>query len=111
MDVFAFAQLAAATAIFIAAASMAKAWALDPSLEKIVITMLLYTGGNLLMLRLIRAMGMATAFSVSAVLQLVAVNLVAILFYGERVGTLQGLGIVLAVIAVALVSFGPYWKA
>ncbi len=106
MDAFALIQLAAATAIFIAAATTAKAWALDPSLSKIVLTMLLYTGGNLIMLRLIRLMGMATAFSVSAVLQLVAVNLVAILFYGERVGTLQGIGIVLAIVAVALVSFG-----
>ena len=78
MGGFAFLQLAAATAIFIAAASMAKAWALDPTVGKVIFTMLLYSAGNLLMLRLIRIMGMATAFSVSAVLQLVAVNLVAI---------------------------------
>ncbi|MCW6507333.1 hypothetical protein [Lichenifustis flavocetrariae] len=100
-------QLGAATITFIAAASMAKAWAVAPSLAKAIFTLLLYSGGNILMMRLIRLLGMATAFSVSAVLQLVAVNLVALLFYGERVNLPQGVGIVLAIVAVALVSLGP----
>ncbi len=111
MNGFGLIQLVVASAIFIAAATVAKAWALAPSLGKIVLTMALYTAGNLLMLRLIRLMGMATAFSVSAVLQLVAVNLVAFLFYGERLGTIQGIGIVLALLAVVLVSFGPRWSS
>ena len=107
MDLTAILQLAAACAIFIAAASVAKAWALSPAYGLVALTLLLYAAGNLLMLRLIRSVGMATAFSVSSVLQLVAVNLVAILFYGERVGIAEGVGIVLAVVAVALISLGP----
>ena len=35
---------------------------------------------------------MAAAFSVSAVLQLLAVNLVAIFWFGERVGWIEGAG-------------------
>ena len=107
MSVAALVQLGIATALFIAAASGGKAWALAPSALKLVATLLLYTAGNLLMLRLIRQLGMATAFSVSAVLQLLAVNLVAILWFGEKVGWLEGAGLCLAVLAVALVTLGP----
>jgi glucose uptake protein GlcU len=111
MNVFALVQFGVAAAIFIAAATAAKAWALAPTGGKVILTMLLYTAGNLLMLRLIRQVGMATAFSLSAVLQLVAVNLVAILFFGERVGTIEGVGILLAIIAVALITLGPRFSA
>ncbi len=59
------------------------------------------------MLRLIRDIGMATAFSVSAVLQLIAVNAVAIVVYKERVGMIEGVGLVFAVVAVALITLAP----
>ena len=107
MNVATMVQLGVATALFIAAASSGKAWALSPSTLKLVATLLLYTAGNLLMLRLIRQLGMATAFSLSAVLQLLAVNLVAILWFGERVGWVEGAGLCLAVLAVALITLGP----
>lgn len=99
--------LAVACLIFLAAASAAKTWAIAPSAGKILLTLALYTAGNLIMLYLIRQIGMATAFSLSAVLQLIAVNAVAILVFGERVGLLEGLGIALAVAAVALITLGP----
>lgn len=107
MNLAALVQLGVATTIFIAAASSAKAWALSPSALRIVVTLLLYTAGNLLMLQLVRQFGMATAFSLSAVLQLLAVNRVAILWFGERVGWTEGAGLRLAVLAVALVTLGP----
>ena len=106
MSPAAFAQLGLACAIFIAAAAAAKSWALSPAGWKVALTILLYTAGNLLMLRLIRLVGMATAFSASAVLQLLAVNLAAILVFGERVGPARGLGLGLAVAAVALITLG-----
>ena len=107
MNLAVLVQLGAATAVFIAAASGAKAWAVSPSALKLAVTLLLYTAGNLLMLRLVRQLGMATAFSVSAVLQLLAVNLVAILWFGERVGWIEGAGLCLAVLAVAFITLGP----
>ena len=107
MNAAALVQLGVAATIFIAAASSAKTWALSPSALKIVATLLLYTAGNLLMLRLIRQLGMATAFSLSAVLQLLAVNLVAILWFGEKVGWIEGAGICMAILAVALITLGP----
>ncbi len=99
--------LGLACVIFIGAASTAKLWALGPTLGKLVLTLALYTAGNLIMLFLIRQVGMATAFSLSGVLQLVAVNAVAILVFRERVGLVEGVGIGLAVLAVALITLGP----
>lgn len=94
-------------AIFVGAASSAKAWTVSPSAPKLMATLALYTVGNLIMLVLVRQVGMATAFSLSAVLQLVAVNLVAIVVFGERVGPIEGIGLVLAILAVALITLGP----
>lgn len=102
------AQLIASTLVFLAAASGAKAWALQPSTGKLVLTLALYTVGNLIMLRLVREFGMSVAFSLSAVIQLIAVNLVALAWFGERLSTAQGVGIALAVAAVAVISLGPY---
>jgi multidrug transporter EmrE-like cation transporter len=51
---------------------------------------------------------MSVSFSLSAVIQLVAVNAVALVFFGERVNALQATGIVLAIGAVALITLGPY---
>jgi multidrug transporter EmrE-like cation transporter len=102
-----FLQLGISTVVFLLAATMAKSWALSPSLGKIVLTLALYTLGNLIMLRLVREFGMATAFSLSAVIQLVAVNVIALAFFGERLGLIPGLGIVLAIVAVAMITLGP----
>ena len=108
MTLSGFLQLAASTGIFLVAATVAKAWALSPSLGKLVLTLLLYSAGNLIMLRLVKEFGMASAFSLSAVIQLVSVNVVALVFFGERVNALQAVGIVLAIAAVALITLGPY---
>jgi drug/metabolite transporter (DMT)-like permease len=101
-------QLGISTVIFLLAATAAKQWGLAPSLGKIVLTLALYSLGNLIMLRLIREFGMSVSFSLSAVIQLVSVNVVALVFFGERVNALQATGIVLAVAAVALITLGPY---
>jgi multidrug transporter EmrE-like cation transporter len=108
MTVSAFLQLCVATAIFIGAASSAKAWSMSPSFGRVILTLALYVLGNLLVMRLLRQIGMATAFSITAVLQLVAVNLVAIFVFGEKVGLAEGTGIVLAIAGVALITFAPY---
>ena len=100
-------QLGGATVIFLAAASMAKQWAIAPGTGKLVVTLLLYSLGNLIMLRLVRELGMASAFSLSAVLQLVAINVIALAWFGERLGFVQGAGIALAIVAVALITLGP----
>ncbi|MCO5081901.1 MAG: hypothetical protein M9955_09630 [Rhizobiaceae bacterium] len=101
-------QLSISTVIFLLAASMAKSWALAPSHWKLIVTLLLYTGGNLIMLRLVREFGMAAAFSLSAVIQLVAVTVIAFTFFGERMSTVQTAGVALAVLAVCMITLGPW---
>lgn len=100
-------QLGLSTVIFLAAATMAKHWALAPSLPKLVVTLLLYTAGNLIMLRLVREFGMSTSFSLSAVIQLVAVNLIALVFFSERLAAIQSVGVALAIVSVVLITLGP----
>jgi drug/metabolite transporter (DMT)-like permease len=108
VNVFGMAQLGVSTVIFLLAATAAKHWALAPSFGKIAITLALYTLGNLIMLKLIRDFGMSISLSLSAVIQLVAVNAVALAFFGERLTAIQGVGVALAIVAVALVTLGPY---
>lgn len=107
MSLFGAIQLGISTLIFLLAATAAKAWALSPGMGKLLLTLLLYSAGNLIMLRLVREFGMASAFSLSAVIQLVAVNVIALSWFGERLSVMQGSGIVLAIIAVCLITFGP----
>lgn len=107
MTVSGLLQLAASTAIFLLAATVAKWWALSPSLGKLLLTLALYSCGNLVMLRLVREFGMASAFSLSAVIQLVAVNVIALAWFGEKLTALQGGGIVLAIVAVGMITLGP----
>ena len=107
MNISALLQLAASTAIYVLAAGSAKSWALAPSAAKIVVTLALYTLGNLIMLRLVRIFGMSAAFSLTAVVQLVAINAIAILFFGEKLGPIEGIGVGLAIVSVALILIGP----
>jgi drug/metabolite transporter (DMT)-like permease len=101
-------QLAASTLVFVLAAAAAKSWAIQPSLGRILLTLALYSLGNLIIMRLIQGVGMGIALSLSAVVQLAAVNVVAFLVFGEKVNAFQGAGIALAIVAVALITFGPY---
>jgi hypothetical protein len=54
------------------------------------------------MLHLVQDFGMASAFSLSALIQLIAVNVIAVASFGERLARDESLGIVLAVVAVGL---------
>lgn len=111
MTLSGFAQLGASTVIFVLAASAAKGWTVAPSHWRLALVLALYTIGNLIMLRLIREFGMGVALSLSAVIQLVAVNLVALMWFGEKVNALQAVGIVTAIVAIALITVGPYVSA
>jgi multidrug transporter EmrE-like cation transporter len=98
--------LIASTVSFIAAASAAKSWALSAnSWALLVLTLGLYTVGNLIMLRLIRDMGMGVALSVSGLVQLIAVNLVAVAIFGERLTLLQTTGLIMGLTSMALIMW------
>jgi hypothetical protein len=107
LSLFGLAQLGVSTIVFLLAATVAKWWGLSPSLGKLVLTLALYSLGNLIMLKLVREFGMASAFSLSAVIQLVAVNVIALGWFGEKLSVMQGVGVVLAIVAVGLITLAP----
>ncbi|HTN62354.1 MAG TPA: hypothetical protein VL147_12515 [Devosia sp.] len=103
--------IGASTAVFVIAASAAKAYTTSPGWEWLAATLVLYTIGNLIMLRLIGALGMGVALSLSAVVQLVAVNLVAVLLFGEKLSSSQAAGVLAAILTVGIFVLGPYFEA
>lgn len=93
--------------IFVGAASAAKSWALSAnSAGWLAATLVLYTLGNLIMLKLIRDLGMSSALSLSAVVQLLAVNFIAIAVFGERISLVQASGVLLAAASILLITLG-----
>ena len=99
--------LAGAMAVFLAASSFLRAYVDSRHLGLLILALVLYTLGNLMMVRLMRESGMAVAISVSAVLQLLLANAVAIIGFGERPGTAQLAGIALGIVAVGLIVLQP----
>jgi glucose uptake protein len=103
----AIAWLSAAAATFLAASTALRAYAGSDWLPMLLAALVLYTAGNLMMVPLMRASGMAVAISVAAVLQLVLANGVAVLAFGERPGPYQSAGILLGIVSVALILWAP----
>lgn len=108
MNLAGAAYLGLSTVIFLLAASAAKIWVMSPAPWRLALVLALYSLGNLIMLRLIRDFGMGVALSLSGVIQLIAVNVIAFAAFGEKVSAVQGTGLALAVLAVALITLGPY---
>jgi glucose uptake protein len=95
--------LGAAMVVFLAASSALRVHAGTPNLGWLLLALVLYTAGNLMMVRLMRDSGMAVAVSVSAILQLLLANAVAYAGFGERPTAAQAAGIALGIVAVALI--------
>jgi len=95
--------LAGVMAIFMAAASSLRVYVDRPSVWLLVLAIGLYTAGNLMMVRVMRESGLAVAMSVSAVLQLVLINLIGLLIFGERPSNMQVGGITLGIVAVTMI--------
>ena len=95
--------LGGATLAFLVAAALLRSYVDSSRVALVVVALVLYTAGNLMMVRLMRDGGMAVAISVSAVLQLVLANAVAMGVFGERPGPTQAAGILLGIVAVTLI--------
>ncbi len=92
-----------AMGVFLAAASASRSYVSHPAGPMLLLALGLYTVGNLMMLKLMRESGMGIAISVSAIGQLVLVNVVAMTVFGERPGHLQLAGLALGIVAMILV--------
>ncbi|HET8727618.1 MAG TPA: hypothetical protein VFO41_08930 [Alphaproteobacteria bacterium] len=98
--------LIASSAAFIAAASAAKWHVLTARPAPLLAALALYTLGNLIIIHLMREVGLGLAISLSAVVQLIVVNVVAVMIFHEPLGTLQSVGLCLGIVGVALMLFG-----
>jgi glucose uptake protein len=95
--------LGGAMLVFLAASATLRTYVDHPKLWLLLIALCLYTLGNLMMVRLMRESGMAVAISLSAVLQLVLASAVGLTVFGERPTLQQAAGLVLGILAVALI--------
>ena len=71
--------LAGSSAIFMAAASASRAYVSNDNWLWVVLSMCLYVAGNLIMIRIMREGGLGLAISISAIVQLILVNVIAFL--------------------------------
>ena len=97
--------LCASTAAFLTAATASRTYIATSNVLFLVLSLGLYCIGNLMMIRLMREGGLALAISISAVVQLLLINVIAVSVFGERLPALQLLGVATGVVAMALMMF------
>jgi glucose uptake protein len=103
--------LAMAMTVFITANSVLRAYVASSQLLVLLGALVLFSIGNLMMVRLMRESGLAVAISVSSVVQLVMIGLVAWFVFGERPTGLQIAGMALGVVAVTMIAWPQGGKA
>jgi len=97
--------LLGSSAIFMAAASASRAYVSSDNWLWVVLSMCLYVTGNLIMIRLMREGGLGLAISVSAIVQLVVVNVIAFAVFSERLTNIQMGGVALGIVAMMLMMW------
>jgi glucose uptake protein len=94
--------LAGAMVAFLAAATASRAYVASNTMVLLLVSLALYCVGNLMMVKLMREGGLGLAISVSAVAQLVLINVIAFTLFGERPSMPQLAGVGLGVVAMIL---------
>lgn len=97
--------LGAVMAVFVAANSVLRSYASSSYLPTLLGALVLFSLGNVMMVRLMRESGLALAISISSVAQLVLISAVAFAWFGERPTGLQLAGMALGIVAVTLVAW------
>jgi glucose uptake protein len=97
--------LAGAIAVFVATNSVLRLYAGNGRAAVLVAALVLFSAGNLMMVRLMRESGLGVAIAVSSAVQLVLIGIVAVLVFGERPTPLQLAGMVLGMVAVAMIAW------
>jgi small multidrug resistance pump len=105
MSAITFLWLGAATAVFVAANAVLKVYATKGALPVLVGALALFCLGNWLMVQVMRLNGLGLAIALSAIFQLVAISLMAVVVFGERPTGLQLAGMALGCMAVAMIAW------
>ena len=99
--------LGLAVAVFLAAATCLKLHVNGGGWAPLAAALLLYAAGNWIITIPMRAGGLGLAMSLSAVIQLVAVNVIALVAFREAMPPARLLGLALAVAAIWLIGRTP----
>lgn len=97
--------LMATLPVFLGAASLARLYAGGATVAWMAGSLFLYGLGNVMMIRVMRESGLAMAISASSIAQLLLVNLVAFLAFGERLPPVQLLGMGLGTVGLVLMMW------
>jgi small multidrug resistance pump len=97
--------LAGASAIFIAAASATRAYISSDNWLWVALSLFLYAAGNLVMIRIMREGGLGLAISISAIAQLILVNVIAFAVFQERLTNIQMGGVAIGIVAMVLMMW------
>lgn len=91
--------------VFVVANTILRTYSASGKVFLLVLALLLFSLGNLMMVRLMRESGLAIAISISSVLQLLLISAVAFWWFGERPTGIQFAGMALGVVAVTLIAW------
>jgi small multidrug resistance pump len=97
--------LAGASAIFIAAASATRAYISSDNWLWVALSLFLYAAGNIVMIRIMREGGLGLAISISAIAQLILVNVIAFAVFNERLTNIQLGGVAIGIVAMVLMMW------
>lgn len=100
-----FVWLAASTLVFMAANAVLKLHASGGGYGLLAGALALFCVGNTLMVQVMRGEGLGIAIALSVIFQMVAISIMAVVLFGERLGPLQWGGIALGVVAVAMIAW------
>ena len=97
--------LMATIPVFLTAASMSRLYVAGGAFWTLAVMLVLYGLGNLMMVRLMRESGLGLAISASSIAQLVLINLVAFLAFGERLPPMQMVGLAFGMVGLVLMMW------
>ncbi|WP_430251236.1 hypothetical protein [Neorhizobium sp. DAR64860/K0K1] len=100
--------LCGAMSTFLAAATASRAYIASSNILLLLLSLVLYCVGNLMMVKLMREGGLGLAISVSAIAQLLLINVIAFAVFGEKLTPQQlaGVGLGVAAMVLMLVPMG-----
>ena len=97
--------LVSSTAVFMAANAALKIYAGGGGAWVLAGALALFCLGNTLMVEVMRGSGLGLAIALSVIFQMVAISLLAVAGFGERLSLLQWAGIALGVVAVLMIAW------
>lgn len=105
MNAVTLTYLVASTGVFMVANSLLKTYATGEKPLILIAALAAFCLGNFLMVKVMQGNGLGLALALSLVFQLVAVTLIAFVFFGERPSGLQLAGVALGIVSIAMIAW------